>query len=294
MNWKIITLAMSLSLLFGAAMARCEVFLSPSCEPQIHFCTPDAKIHGLITAADHAQIKQLFDQLHSQKWSIGGVTLTLDSPGGDVDAAMAIGRIVRREHTAVFVQPQGICFSACVLVLAGGTSRFMPGKVGIHRPYLEVPKEAVSPDRIRGLFQKMLQDLRLYFGEMNVAETLADAMFRIEPENIRVLNESALTGYGLTLADPIAQETDDLTYAQEHGLTRQELMRRKSLVEKECRDITTFPRCYKNVMETGRARPGEAVDWTGFGTNVGSGAGRSKPPPQEQKDPCAGLYNCGR
>jgi hypothetical protein len=35
----------------------------------------------------------------------------------------------------------------------------------------------------------MLQDIRMYFPEMNVAEGLADAMLRIPPEEVRFLTE---------------------------------------------------------------------------------------------------------
>jgi hypothetical protein len=52
------------------------------------------------------------------------------------------------------------------------------GKVGIHRPYFEVPKDKISPDKYREQFQRMLQELRAYFREMNVNEQLADAMLR--------------------------------------------------------------------------------------------------------------------
>jgi hypothetical protein len=55
------------------------------------------------------------------------------------------------------------------------------GNVGIHRPYLEVPKDEVSPNKVSEHFQKTLQEIRAYFREMNVSEQLADAMLRIPP-----------------------------------------------------------------------------------------------------------------
>ena len=68
----------------------------------------------------------------------------LDSPGGDVEAAMEIGRIFRKERVWVLLPTSAVCFSACVLVLAGSVNRLIFGKVGIHRPYLEVPRQEVS------------------------------------------------------------------------------------------------------------------------------------------------------
>jgi hypothetical protein len=127
------------------------------------------------------------------------------------------------------------------------------GRVGIHRPYLEVPKDAISPDKVNEMFQKMLQEIRSYFREMNVSEQLADAMLRIEPEHMRVLNDAALNGYGLTYEDPIARETKELQIAQKYGLSRQEYMRRKALATSRCARPTTF--CYQKIIETGRVDP---------------------------------------
>jgi hypothetical protein len=67
---------------------------------------------------------------------------------------MAIGRLLRKEKARVRVgykplHTQGSCNSACVLVLAGATGRDMEdGKVGIHRPYFDVPAGEISPDKI--------------------------------------------------------------------------------------------------------------------------------------------------
>ena len=52
----------------------------------------------------------------------------------------------------------------------------------------------------------MLQDIRTYFREMNVAEGLADAMLRIPPEEVRFLTEEEAKAYGLTMMDPVYEE----------------------------------------------------------------------------------------
>ena len=55
----------------------------------------------------------------------------IDSLGGDVRAAMEIGRIVRRREMGVNVIPETSCASACVLVFAAGVDRDIyesPGK----------------------------------------------------------------------------------------------------------------------------------------------------------------------
>jgi membrane-bound ClpP family serine protease len=70
------------------------------------------------------------------------VQVDLDSPGGDVLAAMQMGEIIRTNwlHTVVSDEPPAKgCMSACVLILAAGAVRMMGDnpKVGIHRPYFD-------------------------------------------------------------------------------------------------------------------------------------------------------------
>src|SRR5947208_2289786 len=69
-------------------------------------------------------------------------------------------------------------------------------KLGIHRPYLEVPLQETAIEKVEESYVQALKNVRTYFREMNVSEQLAEAMFRIEPENVRFLNEKAAGNYG--------------------------------------------------------------------------------------------------
>jgi hypothetical protein len=166
---------------------------------------------------------------------------------------MTIGRFLKKEKSSVIIDDGAVCYSACVLILAGAVGRVIGGKVGIHRPYLEVPSQPMSSDNVREVYQRMLQDMRSYFREMNVSEQLADAMLRISPENIRLLDEPALKNYGLTLDDPIEEETRDLSSAQRYGLDRQEYMKRKSFVERQCGHGVERLECEDRIMCSGTA-----------------------------------------
>ena len=63
--------------------------------------------------------------------------LRLDSPGGSVSDALAIGRQIRRLGIATEVSAEAICLSACPYLLAGGIERRAhPGAlVGVHQHY---------------------------------------------------------------------------------------------------------------------------------------------------------------
>jgi hypothetical protein len=183
--------------------------LRPACDASTQVCGLSITIFDEITAADFDEVKQLVDRTRQEAerkhWDIESPVVYLDTRGGSVPAAISIGRFLRKEQAYAEIKFQSVCYSACVLVLAGAVRRNMQGKVGIHRPYFEVPKGEVLPDKYRELFQTMLRELRDYFREMNVNEQLADAMLRTEPEHMRLLNYAELNGYGLTSVDQLRE-----------------------------------------------------------------------------------------
>jgi ATP-dependent protease ClpP protease subunit len=178
-----------------------EITRVPTCNPRFD-CTLIVGIRGEITHTTVTQLNRIIDktrrQAEADKVSFHFGAVELNSPGGSVNAAMAIGRIVRKEEAGAFVNRGAVCLSSCVLILAGGSFRSFEGKVGIHRPYLPVPSGDVSSQNVKAIYAQMLQDLRAYFREMNVADGLADAMLRTNPEKIRLLSEDELANYGLT------------------------------------------------------------------------------------------------
>jgi len=175
-------------------------YTGPVCDSVVQSCWLRLSILGEITAADSDNIKKLVDRTHQQaknnNWQFVGPLVDLNTPGGSVPAALAIGRLLRKEQATVRVESGAICYSACVLVLAGAVGRTMDGRVGIHRPRLPVPQGEITADKITEQFQTTLDEIRAYFHEMNVNEQLADAMLQIEPEHMRVLSRAELGSYG--------------------------------------------------------------------------------------------------
>ncbi len=84
------------------------------------------------------------------------VYLVIDSNGGTLNSAMALGRVLRRlkvntivgrayvRNGAVEIEP-ATCASACVMTFAGGVTRSMPkgSRLGVHR---WIPVDAASQD----------------------------------------------------------------------------------------------------------------------------------------------------
>jgi ATP-dependent protease ClpP protease subunit len=178
---------------------------------------------GKIAAAD-------MPQSSSNDWS-----MELLSLGGNVDAAIEIGKTLRSLDATVVVKQGGVCESACVLVLAGGTTRLMKGAwIGIHRPYFEIPTTAPTRAEVSAAMARMRDKLVSYLSAMNVDRALADDMMKVAPENIRYLTPSDLNQYGLLEHDPVAEEAAALKEASKYGLSRSEYMKRKLRIKEVC------------------------------------------------------------
>jgi hypothetical protein len=265
---KILLLVMTLGGLYPAHADVLELQRAgPTCDPQLRACTLLLQISGEITDSTAQRVRQIIDQrlrqAEANNYTFAFLGVELNSPGGSVGAAMTIGRIIRKEQASAAVPRGSTCLSACVLILAGASYRGLEGTIGIHRPYFQVPRADISPNDVGVAYSQMLQNMRDYFREMNVTEDLADAMLRINPEHMRVLNLGEMTQFGLTEVDPAAQETFELQQAQSLGIDRQEYMRRKSLAEQRCggpASLGTY--CYRNILKSGRA---EQVDFSRYG-----------------------------
>jgi hypothetical protein len=210
---------------------------------------------GEISSTSANEVAALLDQ--KREW-IGSKELHINSPGGNVDASMVIGRLLRKNRMTILIPKGAECASACVLIFAGAVSRLYVGKIGIHRPFFNQPaSRPQSPDKVRSIYEQMLQSMRAYLRDMNVSERLAEDMLKIAPADMRYLSHDELNSYGLTTYDPVEQETIDLREAQSLGLDRSEYIRRQALQKAKCGTLSDvkvddFIACRERVMQSGR------------------------------------------
>ena len=124
--------------------------------------------------------------------------LLIHSPGGLVGEAMQIGKLLRANGVEVFIPRELSCISACVLVLAGGATRTIVGKVGLHHPLFL--SQANSGDNVPALMAETKQALRDYLHLMGVNEDLADAMFAIPNGGVHYLSQNELLQFKLKIS----------------------------------------------------------------------------------------------
>lgn len=219
--------------------------------------SPCYRIEGRISQLDFVRIKAIADK------AIGNGTALrplfyVDSAGGDIDAALNIGRELRRLRAIVSVKDK--CYSACVFLLAGAVQRIVAAqsKVGIHRAYSQRTEDR-SYDVVDREQQLVRKQITAYLQEMNVSGALFDAMLRVPPGQVKILSAEELDQFGLSRDDPVKAELDDAAEARRYRISKQELYSRKALARRECGSLYSsgqydaFYSCWYKVLEVGQS-----------------------------------------
>jgi ATP-dependent protease ClpP protease subunit len=135
--------------------------------------------------------------------------IDVDSQGGEIFAALEIGRLMRAAGASMSVGKGDSCISACVFLLMGAIERHISddARVGIHRPALRAPQEGgPRPAREDERIKAMSEPLVLYAQQMNVPRQIIDALMVIPPDRVKFLSASELATYGINARDAVALE----------------------------------------------------------------------------------------
>lgn len=215
------------------------------------------EISGQITKPDLDAVNEAANfSSQSRKQAV----FRLNSEGGDVETAIAIGRKLRKIGAFALTFHQGRCYSACVFILAGATTRGLSESIGVHRPFstsTEISFQKIQTN------QKRIENIsKEYLKEVNVSPTLYDFMNSIPPERIHLLSKSELQNFGILEIDPVQQEIYDSAEARSFGISKIEYYKRKAQAEKICAiehengsrtsNFKPYLECKKNILKTGR------------------------------------------
>jgi len=124
-------------------------------------------------------------------------TVVLNSPGGSVSEALAMGRLIRDKKFATEVEAGKYCASSCPLVFAGGLERHAGDKaiIGVHQVAALSSANAAPRDEM-DIAQRISARCQRYLGEMGLnwqvwvhaMETPHDKLFVFKPEQLKTLN----------------------------------------------------------------------------------------------------------
>jgi hypothetical protein len=124
-------------------------------------------------------------------------TVVLNSPGGSVNDALAMGRLIREKKFATEVEAGKTCASSCPLVFAGGVERRAGANaaIGVHQ-VAAVSSGNTAPRDEMDVAQRISARCQRYLGEMGInlqawvhaMETPHDRLFVFKPDELKGLN----------------------------------------------------------------------------------------------------------
>jgi hypothetical protein len=121
------------------------------------------------------------------------VTVVLESPGGSVHDALAMGRLIRKKGFSTEVQAGKYCASSCPLVFAGGVER-RAGKgtaIGVHQISTMGEAQAdemAAAQRVSAVCQKYLQEMGVDLGVwVHAMETPKTSLYYFKPAELQTL-----------------------------------------------------------------------------------------------------------
>jgi len=183
----------------------------------------------------------------------GRIFLRFDSGGGDIEAAIVIGQLARRNEMFTVVPEGATCASACALIFVGGVSRtLILGRYGIHRPYAIRYNESEADSRRS--FERINSAVREYLSTMNISLRLLEAMNLVSPGEIKWLTKVEREELGVQGTDPVWEDKTDSAYAKQLGISKPDYYKRRQYAEGVCLSDLRMPmveklRCYQDIVE---------------------------------------------
>ena len=218
--------------------------------PGFNFPISGIELSGAITHDKVARLRELMMRYKPvMPPGIVGAwfNVTINSLGGNVYAAMELGRLFRANQVSIALDRGAVdrprCASACIFAWAGAPMRLLGGMPGddqalvIHRPY-GFADAGQDFSASSGRWKTLQADIRQYLLEMNVPPALLDAMNEVSSEDGRALTPAELSRYLLSADDPAFSDLRDAADAKKRGVSRTECLTRKRRAE-ECKERTS-------------------------------------------------------
>lgn len=194
----------------------------------VNICT--FYVSGAITVQTVNEAKNFLD---SNKNNV--LVINFDSLGGDVHAAIELGRIIR-QYGATTQLMSGVCASACVMAFVGGVDRTtlaVSPKFGIHAPYT-ADTRSTTYENSDNRFKTTRRLVTQYLQDMNIPSGLYDEMLRYPSEDMHIMTMEELSRYRVLGMDTAEQDRRDSNSARQYGVDKRAFLGRKQLTKIEC------------------------------------------------------------
>ena len=147
---------------------------------------------------------------------VGKRVLDINSIGGQVEEAIRAGDLIAESRWTIWVREGSSCHSACVFVLAGGDTRLITGRVGIHR-IIRMSSTATTRVELNAELRAVYDRVRSYLERNGAAVAVADAMMAVPNRSLRLLTGEELRLFGLDGVNPAQDDLDRLRLMRKCG-----------------------------------------------------------------------------
>lgn len=133
--------------------------------------------------------------------------ISLNSPGGSVQDAMVMGKLLRASGISAEVVDGALCASSCPLLLAGGEKRLVgpQAAIGVHQFYaVSGGRDARSPGPAEAMSDAQITTARIsrYLGELGVDPALWLHAMDTPPQSLYYLSADEMKKYRLATGAP--------------------------------------------------------------------------------------------
>jgi hypothetical protein len=183
-------------------------------------------ITGTISARDAKALDDVDEEMQRKL-----VNVYLNSLGGDVLAAIKIGRIVRKSEGKTYIGFDDSlplvskCYGSCALIFISGVRRSAQVlcELGLHRPFLAAAPQ--TREAVEKQVPQMLSMVKSYIAEMGITDTFYQQMVNTEPSRMVIYRGNQFKRI-IPEQDPIYEETPIAWEARTYGATTMEMRNR--------------------------------------------------------------------
>jgi hypothetical protein len=136
--------------------------------------------------------------------------VTLNSPGGSVEDALAMSKLIREKGLNTEVATKALCASSCPLIFAGGVAREAQEDaiLGVHQVF-NAGQARPSPEQAMSGAQSTTARIARHLDEMGISNKLWINALETPPDRLHYLTPEQMVEYNLVTA-PVAtaKQTD--------------------------------------------------------------------------------------
>lgn len=148
----------------------------------------------------HDSAEQLASELEERGEYIEKVVI--NSPGGLVDQALAMGRMIREHELPTHIDDHTLCASSCPLMLAGGIERTAgpAAAIGVHQVYVPSNDQSIRTNPAQALSDAQITTAQInrYLDEMGIDTKLWLHALETPPDRLYFLTTKERDDYALT------------------------------------------------------------------------------------------------